>query len=139
VIAREVFVDSSGWYAMIDADDRHHPAAVRQIRRLTQRRRLLISTNHVIGETYTLLRKRLGFRLAQAFLQYVRTDPSIQRMFVPEEWENEAERLLAQYGDQVFSYVDAVSFVTMRRLRIQEALAFDHDFLIAGFIPVSDE
>ena len=69
----------------------------------------------------------------------MRTDPSIQRTFVPEEWESEAERLLEQYDDQVFSYVDAVSFVTMRRLRIQEALAFDRDFLIAGFIPVSDE
>jgi predicted nucleic acid-binding protein len=40
---------------------------------------------------------------------------------------------LAQYDDQAFSYVDATSFVTMRRLGIQEALTFDRDFVIAGF------
>lgn len=137
--AREVFVDSSGWYAMVDADDPNHGAAVRRLRRLTKERRVLVSTNHVIGETYTLLRRRLGFRLAHGFLQYVRTDPSVRRTFVPEEWEEEAERLLEQFDDQLFSYVDAVSFVTMRRLRILEALAFDRDFVIAGFILAGDE
>jgi len=124
---------------MIDADDPNHAAAVRRFRRLTDSRRPLISTNHVIGETYTLLRKRLGFQFAYGFLQQVRTDQSVQQTFVPQDWEEEAERLLLQHEDHVFSYVDAVSFVTMRRLRIQEALAFDRDFLTAGFIPVGDE
>lgn len=137
--AREVFVDSSGWYAMVDADDPNHVAAVRTLRRLTEGRRVLVSTNHVIGETYTLLRKRLGLRLAHGFLQYVRTDPAVQRTFVPEEWEDEAERLLEQFDDPLFSYVDAVSFVTMRRLRILEALAFDRDFAIAGFTLAGDQ
>jgi predicted nucleic acid-binding protein len=39
----------------------------------------------------------------------------------------------------VFSYVDATSFVTMRRLGIQQAFAFDRDFLIAGFTLLGDE
>jgi len=138
-MARETFVDSSGWYAMVDADDPNHAIAVRRFRRVTGQRRPLVSTNHVVGETNTLLRKRLGFRLALAFLEQVRTDPLIHRAFVPAEWEEEAERLLEQYDDQAFSYVDATSFVAMRRLRIQEALAFDRDFLVAGFIPVGDE
>jgi hypothetical protein len=55
------------------------------------------------------------------------------------EWEDEAERLLVQYHDQRFSYVDATSCVTMRRLGIQEALAFDTDFVITGFTLVGDE
>ena len=63
----------------------------------------------------------------------------MQRTFVPEAWEEDAERLLEQYDDQTFSYVDATSFVAMRRLGLQEALAFDRDFLIAGFILVGDE
>jgi uncharacterized protein len=139
MMRRAVFVDSSAWYAMVDADDPNHSLALRRFRRITESRRPMTSTNHVIGETYTLLRKRLGFPLAHAFLQHTRTDPLVQRTFVAEAWEGEAERLLAQYDDQAFSYVDATSFVTMRRLGIQEALTFDKDFLVAGFIPISDE
>ena len=60
-------------------------------------------------------------------------------MHVIDEWEDEAERLLVQYHDQRFSYVDAASFVTMRHLGLSEALAFDGDFLIAGFSLVGDE
>ena len=56
-----------------------------------------------------------------------------------EEWEEQAERLLEQHDDRPSSYVDATSFVAMRRLRINEALAFDRDFLVAGFVLVGDE
>ena len=139
MIRRAVFVDSSAWYAMVDADDPNHALALRRFRRIAEARRSMVTTNHVIGETYTLVRKRLGSRLALGFLQHARSDPLVQRTFVPESWEEDAERLLEQYDDQTFSYVDATSFVSMRRLRLQEALTFDRDFLIAGFMLVGDE
>jgi predicted nucleic acid-binding protein len=34
--------------------------------------------------------------------------------------------------------VDTTSFVTMRRLNIHEAFAFDRDFVIAGFALVGE-
>jgi predicted nucleic acid-binding protein len=34
---------------------------------------------------------------------------------------------------------DAVSFITMRRLGIQEALTFDQDFAVAGFTLAGDQ
>jgi predicted nucleic acid-binding protein len=102
-------------------------------------RRSLLTTNHVVGEAYTLLLKRHGGRAAREYLRRVRRDAAVRRVFVPEPWEEEAERLLEDYHDQPFSYVDATSFVTMRRLRIQEALTFDKDFLVAGFALVGDD
>jgi predicted nucleic acid-binding protein len=138
VIGRAVFVDTSAWYALADEDDRQHGRAVRRLRRLVNLRRTLVTTNHVVGETYTLLRARLGFLAAQAFLRRVRSSPLTQRTFVPEAWEEAAEYLLAQYNDQDFWHVDATSFVGMRRLGIQEVLAFDHHFSVAGFALVED-
>jgi uncharacterized protein len=138
-MTRAVFVDTSAWYAMSDADDAGHASAVRRFRRLAEARRQPLTTNHVIAESYTLLRGRLGFRPAQRLLESFRRTSFVQRYFVPEVWEADAEHLLERYDDQAFSYVDATSFVTMRRLGIQEALAFDRDFVIAGFTLLGDE
>ena len=131
--------DSSAWYALLSPSDTQHRAARRRFTRLVESRRTVVTTNHVISETYTLLRGRLGSRVALMFLEQVRADPFVRRVQVPDDWEAEAELLLAQYHDQRFSYVDATSFVTMRHLGLREALTFDSDFLIAGFTLVGDE
>jgi predicted nucleic acid-binding protein len=133
-----VFADTSAWYALLSPRDTEHVAAVRRFRGLVGVRRSVVTTNHVIGEAYTLLQRRLGNQVALRFLDRVRRDRFVQRVFVSEAWEEQAERLLQQYHDQPFSYVDATSFVTMRELGIQEALAFDRDFLIAGFTLLGD-
>lgn len=101
--------------------------------RMEEEGRGLVTTDRVIGEAYTLIVSHLGVRSALAFLERVRSSLSTRRVFVPEDWELAAEELLAQYSDHAFSYVDAISFVTMRRLRIREAFAFDSDFVVAGF------
>ena len=63
---------------------------------------------------------------------------SIWVALVQPETEARAFRLLRQYADQDFSYVDATSFVAMRHLSIREAFTFDHHFLVAGFSLVSN-
>ncbi len=131
--------DSSAWYALLSSSDTQHVAARRRFGRLVAAGRTVVATNHVISETYTLLRGRLGSRVALRFLEQVRADPFVRRVQVAEAWEVEAELLLAQYHDQRFSYVDATSFVTMRHLGLSEALTFDSDFLTAGFTLVGDE
>jgi uncharacterized protein len=133
------FGDASAWYAMLSASDTAHAAALRRFRRLVAARRHVVTTGYVVGETFTLVRRRLGTHAALRFLEHIRTDPFVRRVRVEPEWEEDAERLLAQYQDQQFSYVDATSFVTMRRLGIHEALAFDSDFVIAGFTLIGDE
>jgi predicted nucleic acid-binding protein len=129
-----VFVDTSAWYALADRGDTYHQPAVRIAHSLRASRRLLVTTNHVTSETYTLVRARLGYAPAQDFLSRLRASSYTERRFVPEAWEDAAEVLLAQYRDQDFSYVDATSFITMRRLGLQEVFTFDHHFTVVGFI-----
>jgi predicted nucleic acid-binding protein len=136
---RPVFLDTSGWYALATSRAVHHPTAVRRFRRVTGQGRPVVTTNQVAGESYTLVLRRLGVQAAHVFLRQLRGSSILRRVFVPEAWEQDAERLLEQYDDQPFSYVDATSFVTMRRLGIQEALAFDQDFVVAGFTLLGDD
>jgi predicted nucleic acid-binding protein len=83
------------------------------------------------------LRVRLGGTSAHAFLRSIRASGQAQRVFVLPEWEGAAEELLLHYADQDFSYVDATSFVTMRRLSVQDAFTFDRHFAAAGFSTVA--
>jgi uncharacterized protein len=99
----------------------------------------LVTSNHVIGETYTLLRMRLGHPAATEFLARTRASERTTRVFISQTWEDEAEGILGQFSDQDFSFVDATSFVAMRKLELRTAFAFDHHFLVAGFLLLADE
>ena len=55
---------------------------------------------------------------------------------VGEGVEREARAWLRRHDERVYSYVDATSFVVMRRERLGDALAFDGDFSAAGFVEV---
>ena len=134
-----VFVDTSAWYALADTGDTYHQQATVRFRHLLDERQTFVTTNYVVSETYTLVRVRLGHAAGQDFLRGVRNSAVTQRAFVLEAWEQAAEDLLARYADHDFSYVDATSFIAMRRLDLQDAFAFDHHFTTAGFTLVGDQ
>jgi len=138
-VSRAVFVDTSAWYALADGGDSHHVEAERLARPLLGERIRLVTTNHIVAETYTLLRVRLGFAAALDFLGRVQSSLTVERVHVPEGWEQAAEEMLTGYADQDFSYVEAISFISMRRLGLTWAFAFDRHFAIAGFRLVRDE
>jgi uncharacterized protein len=132
-------VDTSAWYALADTGDRRHAQATQIFGRILERKEQLVTSNHVVGESYTLLRMRLGHLAAQEFLRRVRASALTHRVFVREDWEREAETLLGRCADQDFSYVDATSFVAMRAMSLRTAFAFDHHFLVAGFLLASED
>jgi predicted nucleic acid-binding protein len=117
----------------MDKDDAHHETAWETFPHLLTRFEGVITTNHVIGETYTLLRSSLGYRKAWEFMDLLSQSRRLERLFTPENMEEDAYRLLKKYADQDFSFVDATSFVWMRILRLREAFAFDKHFRVMGF------
>lgn len=128
-----IFVDSSAWYAATTDEDQRHQVAASTLAAVLAEGIALATSNHVVGETYTLLRARQGHRAAVAFLDLIASSGRLVRLFTQEEVEAEAYALLRQYADQPFSFVDATSFVWMRRLRLWRAFTFDRHFLTAGF------
>jgi predicted nucleic acid-binding protein len=126
-----IFIDTSFWAALTARDDALHDVAVELFaQRGTER---LVTSNHVRGETWTLLRRRRGFRSAVSFLNGLERTARLRLEFVSRDLEEEAWRWLRGRDEREYSFVDATSFAVMRSLRIREALALDGDFAAAGF------
>jgi len=127
------FVDTSFWVALQLARDTHHGSA----RSLWQERvSSLLTTNHVVGETWTFLRRRAGHAAAARFVDAIQKSPRVVVQHLDESLEKEAWDWLRRHREREYSFVDGTSFAVMRRLRLTEALAFDGDFTAAGFVEV---
>lgn len=125
------FVDTSFWVAYRFRGDDHHQAS--QVL-WADRSHPLLTTNHVTGETWTFLRRRVGHVEAKGFLDNVERSDRLTVVHVDEATEDEAWEWLRRHDERVYSFVDATSFAVMRRNRIAEALTFDGDFFAAGFV-----
>jgi predicted nucleic acid-binding protein len=127
-----IFADTSFFVAGADDRDRHHQTALRLFEEVAGRR--IVTSNHVRGETWTWLRRKMWHGRAIGFLDMVEgSDRHVQVTHIPEELEDEALRWLRQHDEREYSFVDATSFAYMRARGIEEALAFDGDFAAAGF------
>jgi predicted nucleic acid-binding protein len=127
------FADTTFWFGLQERRDARHEPARAIVQRGVGR---VVTTNHVIGETWTLLRRRSGHAAAVGFLDRMQALTGVQVVHIDEETEAEAWRWLRARDEREYSFVDATSFAVMRRRRIREALAFDGDFNAAGFVEV---
>lgn len=97
----------------------------------------VLTTNLVIGETWTFLRRKDGHRTALAFLDRIdalqhQSKLALHRITIDQE--DQAWAWLRKHHERSYSFVDATSFQVMRDRRLREALAFDQDFATAGFL-----
>ena len=127
-----IFVDASFWIGRaLPRDSRH--ADARSLERITQGEHL-VTSGSVLGETWTILRRRLPHGTAYAALDAIRALHGIRIEHIDESLEADAWSWLRVHDERRYSLVDATSFALMRKLRIREALAFDGDFAAAGFV-----
>jgi uncharacterized protein len=127
------FADTSFWFALQERRDRRHEQARALVRAGIGR---ACTSNHVVGETWTLLCRRAGHTAAVGFLDRLAELPGVEVVHVDPAMESDAWIWLRRHDERGYSFVDATSFAVMRRRRIREALAFDGDFSAAGFVEV---
>jgi predicted nucleic acid-binding protein len=123
-----LFVDSSAWYAAADRGDRSHARA----KQVLSSNEGLITTDHVLIETWLLLRYRIGRSAAERFWEGLRGGAA------EVETVNEGDLALAwaageAFPDQDFSIVDRTSFAVMQRLGLRRVATFDDHFAVFRF------
>jgi predicted nucleic acid-binding protein len=133
-MTRELFVDTSAWYPLVDRAHADHAHLAALLKARLQDGVTLVTTNLVLAESHALLLRRIGGSVARTFLSAARAAPNTV-IFSTADIEAEAEReWIARFTDQRFSLADAVSFTVMTRRSISEALTLDRHFATAGFI-----
>lgn len=129
--ARRTFVDTSAYFALLDADDINHAQARTISTRLIAEGWRLFTTSFVLAETHALLLNRLRRQIATRFLRDMDQSPTTLVWVTPADVEH-AKVIIYQYDDKDFSLTDATSFAVIERLRIPTAFAFDRHFAQYG-------
>lgn len=125
-----VFVDTSVWYAAADSGD----AGNRRAKAILTTPGGLVTSDHVLIETWTLLHHRIHRRAAHRFWEALRNGVAVLEPVGAADLEA-AWQIGVSYGNQDFSIVDRTSFAVMLRLGIECAASFDEDFAIFRFGP----
>jgi predicted nucleic acid-binding protein len=130
------FADTSWWVAWSLPADGRHRDALALLDHLGPTEQVL-TTNLIVGETWTFLRRKDGHDTALAFLDRIEALTEGAKLTVhpvtPEQ-EDKAWGWLRKHDERAYSFVHATSFQVMRDRRLREALAFDQDFAAAGFL-----
>lgn len=125
-----IFVDTSVWFAAADSSDLDNSRA----KAILASGEPLLTTDHVLAETWTLLRSRIHRHAAERFWDGLRNGTAAIESVGPADLEAAWQIGLA-YRDQDFSLVDRTSFAVMRRLGIERAASFDDHFAVFRFGP----
>ena len=131
------FVDTSAFAALYHRNDVYHEQAKRIWTSLRERQAVLYTTRDVISETITLVRRRTGHRQAVICGNDLWGSSVLEILRADARQDGEAWDFFQRYADKEFSFVDCLSFVLMKELRLQWAFAFDQHFMQAGFETLS--
>lgn len=126
---KRVFADSAYWIGLRDKGDLCHQSSRRIARWVVENRIFLVVTPFIFAESHA----------------YFSRIPEIREMVIRDFWQNpivsfeqpsyqdhlEAVKILAQ-RDKCYSFADAVSFVVMLRLGLQDVITYDKHFVQFG-------
>jgi predicted nucleic acid-binding protein len=123
-----LFVDTSAWYAAADRGDASHERA----KEVLGAGESLVTTDHVLVETWVLLRHRLSRGAAERFWAGLKAGAAELEAVTPADLAV-AWSIGESFPDQDFSIVDRTCFAVMQRLGLRRVAAFDDDFSVYRF------
>lgn len=131
-----VFVDTMGWFSLLDRRDSWHEEAKARMATLAKTRTPLFTSDYVVDETATLLKMRGAGRAIRGFFEMFDQSQALTLTPVTPARFQEARSFFLKYLDHGYSFTDVTSFILMKELDIREAFTHDEHFSEAGFLPL---
>ena len=126
-----IFIDTSAFLAVLNANDQYHPAANQSWDEMLASDSTLISSNYIILETTALLQHRFGIEAVRLF----ETDvlPIIEIIWIEETVHKQGISALLTANRCDLSLVDCTSFEIMRHIGLDTVFTFDPHYREQGF------
>ncbi len=128
-----IFVDTGAFVARYIRQDGQHRRARRAWAEVDRSRTRCFTSSFVLDETFTLLGRRSTYAFAADRARALLSSAALTILRPDADDETAAVELFAKFADQRVSFTDCVSFVLMRRHRLERAFTFDRHFADAGF------
>lgn len=128
-----IFIDTGAFLARYLLNDQYHRRAVAVWEKLGSNRENCVTSNFVLDETFTLLGRRAGYGFAVQRAKNIYASQSLTICRPDRENEIKALQYFSKYADQHVSFTDCISFVLMKREKINRVFSFDRHFEFAGF------
>ncbi len=125
---RGLYVDTGVWLALLDAADPLHARARKVIEE--HKTYPLLSSDQVLSETVTLLRRELGSKTAAEFGEDFLAGKIGQLLAVEKADWQEGLRILKRYEEHKISAADATSAALIHRLDVERVASFDKHFKV---------
>lgn len=131
-----VIIDTSAFLAVLNADDRQHPAARAEWLKLLTNGESLVSNNYVLVETFALLQHRFGLDAVSVFQNDIL--PVVIIKWLNQADHEQAVSALLAARRRYLSLVDCSIMMTARSLGTRRIFAFDRHFSEYGFITLPE-
>ncbi len=128
-----IFIDTGAFLARYLRNDQHHRSAVAVWEKLGSNHENCVTSNFVLDETFTLLGRRAGYGFAVQRAKNIYASQTLTIYRPDRRDEINALRFFGKYADQHVSVTDCISFVLMKREKINRVFSFDRHFEFAGF------
>ncbi len=135
-MAAEIFIDTSGFYALLVRGDDQHDRARKLMRKAALKKRRFVTTDYVLDETATLLMARGCSKVIPALFHSVSASKACRVVWMDTERFEKTKNSFIKNIATGWSFTDCFSFTVMKELRLREALSKDAHFRAAGFAPI---
>lgn len=132
-MAADLFLDTSGLYALSDHRDPFRARARKVVAGKVSAGSRLVITDYVLDEACTLAKARAGGYAALRLLELVEASAGFRLEWIGPDRFAAAKAYFRKHADHDYSFTDCTSFVAMQELRLRDALTSNRHFAEAGF------
>lgn len=131
---RLVFIDTSGFLALIDDKLELFKKVSNLFEDFFSTGKKVITTDYVMDEVFTWMRckQKLPIQDILEFGKGLRMS-DVQIVGITDEIFYDAFAIMVEFKDQYFSFTDCISFTVMKSMKIKDVVTTDKHFAIAGY------
>lgn len=132
---QEIFIDTGFWLSYLVRRDKHYCTSALLMDKLMEQGTLLVTSDLVVAETYTLLMRKVGTAGGLKFLDLLLLQVKerfTKVHYMDGELVDQAHILLKKYADWRLSFTDAASVAIIMRRGTPAIATFDRHFRAMG-------